>query len=266
MRSLPPNPLLPRRTLTLAIGLGFLASLSGCAKFPDGGGVGNFTKISFRFRVAGSINDTIDSSPLSQYIYVVAIRTINTEDVPNTGAPSPVIGNNSPNGFVAGSPTHFVQYDSTRPGRPFSLYKFNPGPTPSDPTNPINLGSWFDTSATRRPILGYAAPVTGGDPRELQFDLYTDQLVDSDNLASTLTKLQVNILTMNVKSTASGSRSWDALGNTLSPTEVNTTVIVDLRFNHIVNNASGIEPTNDTAGFSDPDDDISDFSIEVQRP
>jgi hypothetical protein len=56
------------------------------------------------------------------------------------------------------------------------------------------------------------------------------------------------------------------LGNSLSPTEIVTTLTVDLRFNQIINNASGIEPENDTVGFVDPDVDISDFTIEVQRP
>jgi len=264
MRSLSPNSVFSRRFIGLA-GLAILAG-GGCAKFPDGGGVGEFTRVSFRFRVSGAINDAVDTTPLSQYVYIVAVRALDTEDVPNVGAPAPVIGDNSPNGFVAGSPTHFVVYDSTRAARPFILNKFNPGPTAGDPDNPINLGSWFDTSATRRPIINFTSPVNGGDPKELKFDLFVDQLVDSDNLAPNLKKLQVNILAMNVKSTSSARRSWDALGNSLSPTEIVTTLTVDLRFNQIINNASGIEPENDTVGFVDPDVDISDFTIEVQRP
>jgi hypothetical protein len=71
---------------------------------------------------------------------------------------------------------------------------------------------------------------------------------------------------MNRLATTSGSRVWDALGNSLNPGEVNTFVTVDLRSNVTVDNRLGVEPQNDTVGANDPDVDISDFSIEVQRP
>ncbi len=266
MRILPSNPVLFRRHSLafagiLAVGLG---PMSGCARFPTNG-VGEFSRISFRLRVTGNINDATDDSPLTQYIYIIALRVLTTDTTPPTGAPIPVLGDNSPNGFVAGSPTHFVLYDPTRPSQPLVLNKFNPGPTAGDPTNEINLASWFDTSATRGRIVNYTLP-GDGDRRELRFDIFANQLADSDTAAANLRRIQVNFLTMNRLATTSGSRVWDALGNSLNPGEVNTFVTVDLRSNVTVDNRLGVEPQNDTVGANDPDVDISDFSIEVQRP
>lgn len=268
MRNLSPN--LVRVRFHSLVGLALLGCVAagGCARFPAQGALGNFTRITFRFSVSGAINDSLDGTPLSQYVYIVAIRTLTTDDIPVTGSPLPVVGSPSSNGFVAGSPTHFVQYDSLRTSQPFVLNKFNPGPTPGDPSNPINLTSWFDTAPTRGRIVNFVRPIDpGGNPRTLQFDIFTNQLVDSDNLAANLRQLQVNILTMNrTANTGGGTRVWDALGNSLNPTELNTFITVDLRTNTVTDNRNGVEPQADTVGANDPDVDISDFTIEVQRP
>jgi len=257
---------MPKNSLFALIGAVALVLAPGCARFPDDGGIGNFTRISFRFRVQGKINDANDESPLTQYVYIVAIRTLTTDDIPNTGAPSPVIGDNTPNGFVAGSPTHFVLYDSTRPAQPFTLFKFNPGPTPGDPDNPVNLSSWFDTTPTRGRIINFVRP-QDGDPAELQFDLFANQLVDSDADADTIRRIQVNILTMTrLSTTPGGTRIWDSIGNSQLPSEINAFLNVDLRGNSVVNNQLNTEPTGDTVAGNDPDIDLTDFRIEVERP
>jgi hypothetical protein len=216
-------------------------------------------------QVGGRFNDAIDDTPLTQYIYIIGIRVLTTDTIPPTGEPIPVIGGNSPNGFIAGSPTHFVIYDPTRAGQPLILNKFNPGPTPGDPSNPVNLSSWFDTAPTRGRILNFTLP---GDlaGRELRFDIFANQLADSDNLAADIRRIQVNFFAMSRLATSPGSRVWDSLGNSLNPGEVNTFVNVDLRSNLTVDNRLGIELASDTVGGSDPDLDIVDFSIEVQRP
>ena len=247
----------------------FLLAGVGCAKFPNDGGLGNFTKITFRIKVAGNINTTQDDTPFTNYVYLVAIRTLTSEEVPNTGAPVPVIGSNTPNGFVAGSPTHFVQFASDNPQRayPFTLYKFNPGPTAGEPDNPVNLASWFDTTSTRGAITNFQR--LDSDPRTLQFELYVNQLVDADSAASTIKKLQINLLTMNRLATGgSGGRLWDALGNATIPSEVSTTITVDLRSSTTVDNRFETEPstTSDVSGGNDPDLDIRDFSVTVQQP
>ena len=242
---------------------------TSCAKFPANGGIGNFTKITFRIKVAGNINTTQDDTPFTNYVYIVAIRALTTEDVPNTGAPVPVIGSNTPNGFVAGSPTHFVQFASDNPLRsyPFILYKFNPGPTTGDPDNPVNLASWFDTTPTRGAITNFQR--LDSDPHTLQFELFVNQLVNTDADASTIKKLQINLLTMNRLATSGSSgRLWDALGNANVPSELTTTITVDLRSNNTVDNRFETEPstTPDVTGGNDPDLDIRDFSVTVQQP
>jgi hypothetical protein len=239
---------------------------ASCAKFPDTAGPGNFARITFRMRVAGNINTVQDDTPLTNYVYIFAIRVLTTDETPNTGAPQPVVGENNPNGFVAGSPTHFVQFDPARnPTRPFTLYRFNPGPSPGDPTNPINLASWVETTSSRGPIIDQFDEST---PNELRFDVFVNQLVNSDAEANTVRRLQVNLLTMNrlANQGSTRDRSWDALGDQRLPSEISTFVTVDLRTNQIVDNRQNIEPTGDVVNLSDPDLDISDFSIEVQQP
>jgi hypothetical protein len=71
---------------------------------------------------------------------------------------------------------------------------------------------------------------------------------------------------MNRLATSGGARVWDAIGNSLNPVDVNSFVTVDLRVNGVVDNRFSIEPAGDTAGGDDPDLDLADFSIEVQRP
>jgi hypothetical protein len=241
--------------------------VGGCARFPDTPET-SFTKLSFRLRVAGAINDSRDDTPLTSYVYIVAIRVLTTEEIPNTGSPQPVINDNSPNGFVAGSPTHFVVYDSQRPAQPFTLNKFLPGPTPGDPDNPINLAQWTDTAPTRGRIVNYSRPGDpGADPRELRFEIFANQLVDSDDQADQIRRIQVNILTMNrLSNQGSGQRTWDALGDTRNPAEINTFLNIDVRANLIVDNLLGTEPADDTAGALDPDADLIDYTIEIERP
>lgn len=250
------------KLLLAAAAAGLLAG--GCAKYPSGTGADTFTKVSFRMKVRGQINPN--------YVYIVAIRVITTEDTPNTGAPIPVIGSNTPNGFVAGSPTHFVRFDpNSNPNQPFILYKFNPGPTQNDPTNTVNLASWYDTTATRGPIVNYSS--LSDYPSELRFDLFTNQLVDADSEAGTITKLQVNFLTMN-KTAVSGTsgREWDALGNSQSSSDITDTITIDLRSNNQVDNGPDpdsnptLEPAGDTVGGDDASLDLTDFTVSVTQP
>jgi len=254
-----------------ALGL-FALVLGGCAKFPDGDQLGSFTRISFRMRVSGKINTVSDDDPLTSYVYIVGIRVLTGEDVPVNGAPAPVVEAGTPNGFIAGYPTHFVEFRSDIPttSRPYILYKFGPGPSPGEPDNPVNLSAYTDTAATRPPIIQYGVPGQGSTPlNEIQFDLFTNQLVDSDDLADTITKLQINFLTMNKRATSGTSgRVIDALGDTRA-TSANESIVIDLRSNSIItNNGAGgtIEPTGDPFPTNDPDVDISDFTVEVHRP
>ncbi|CAN5409385.1 hypothetical protein BH11ARM2_BH11ARM2_33310 [soil metagenome] len=246
-----------------------LLLIASCAKFPDNDTSSRFARISFTIQMQGEINDTSDDTPLTNYLYYVAIRTITTEDVPNTGAPVPVIDSNTPNGFVAGSPTHFVLFDSQRPTQsyPYRLFKFNPGPVETDPDNPINLGSFFDTASTRGPIVNFVRPTDSANKNELKFDIFLNQLANTDEDATQIKKLQINVLTMNQLATQGvNTRAFDALGNSQSPSEINTTITIDLRSNNIVTNNQGIEPTGDVINGNDPSLDIQNYTVEVHQP
>jgi hypothetical protein len=265
MRNLSPNLVLHgRRCLKLAGLAGVALSCGSCAKFPTGG-AGNFTAITFSFTVAGQINTT------APYIYDVAIQASSVFPPISTYAPLPVINSSNPNGRVGGSPNFFVEFNSQNPNSPlpFTLNRFalqSEVPNPNDPTNPVNLAVWAPT--TRGQIFNFTTPQTGGGPSTLSFTVYTNELADSDTAANQLLCLQVNILTMTrLANQGGGSRIIDALGNSSTVSGLNQFLVVDLRYNSTYQNASmQLEPTGDTFGGTEPDVDISDFTITVQRP
>ncbi len=245
---------------------GLVLSMSGCAKYPTGAQA-LFTKVTIRLRVSGKINTAADTDPTTSYIYVIAIRaSTEANPLPNL-APFPAINNTNPNGRVSGSPTHFVEFNTLNPNAsfPFVLYNFAPGPTADDPTNPTDLSRFSDTTPTRGPIVSFVQYIPGTN--EIKFDVFTNQLVDSDALAQTLQTLQVNLLTMNrYTNQGSGLRAWDAIGDNRVSGGLSF-ITVDLRRNGTVNNSFlSIEPESDVSGANDPDLDIVDWSVDVQRP
>jgi hypothetical protein len=247
--------------------------LVGCAKFPTGIDQPEFTRVTIRMRVAGNINTTFDETPASAYIYNIAIRATEDSNPPDNLAPVPVVNPNSPNGRMAGSPTHFVEFDSQNPNsaEPFVLYRFatrQEVPDPNDPDNPINLT--FFTRSTRGRIVNYQN--LSDNPSELRFDIFVNMLADTDEEARRLQTLQINFLTMNRLATGvGGTRVIDSIGDNRIPSEFNRYILVDLRRDGVIDNrtgpSAGIEPSNDTwpGGLLDPDLDIIDWSIEVQR-
>ncbi|MEZ0327544.1 MAG: hypothetical protein ACAH95_16720 [Fimbriimonas sp.] len=253
--------------------LAAIALVCGCAKFPETAGGEQFTRVTFRMRVGGKINTALDEDGTIYYIYDVAIRATPELNPEDRFAPVPVVASNNPNGRMAGSPTHFVEFDSQNPNsaEPFILYRFATQaevPNPSDPTNPINLNSF--SRATRGRIVNYQN--LSEDPSVLQFDIFVNQLADDDTAARLLTSLQVNFLTMSRLSTGvGGTRAIDSIGDNRVPSEFNRYIKIDLRQNGVTNNQSGIttgiEPTGDIypTGVNDPDLDIVDWSIEVHR-
>lgn len=235
-----------------------VAIVAGCAKFPTNGATNNVTRISFMMRVQGKINTTVDEDPGTNYIYLVGIRTA-TEDNPDPQTnPQPVFSAPHPNGFVQGQPTHFVQFDTINPNAtyPFHLYQFA---KTGDPNNPIDLSTYTEVN---QPIINFTRPDPGSGV--LKFDLYLNQLADSQDAMNNLKFLQVNFLTMNktARETTSG-RMQDYLGDNNNASEVNKAITIDLRTNTIRQNDGIYEPQGDT---SDPDLDIVDWSIQVTRP
>lgn len=258
------------KTIRLLIAALLCAS---CAKFPSGGDIAEFTKITFSFRVRGKINTTLDEDPNIYYLYFMALRASTDRNPDPRFAPQPVVADNNPNGFVAGSPTHFVQFDSQNPNsaEPFVLYRFSKSsevPNPSDPNNPINLASF--ARSIRGRIIDYQN--LSENPNTLSFSVFANMLADNDADAKLLQTLQVNFLTMNRLATgAGGTRIIDALGDTQSPLGINQYVTVDLTTDGTYSNTFGsysnLEPQQDTlpAGVQDPDLDIVDWSIRVEH-
>ncbi|MFZ4506156.1 MAG: hypothetical protein ACOYON_00485 [Fimbriimonas sp.] len=225
----------------------FLLSLllvGGCAKFPEGGTVAGDKRLLFTMRVDGEIR--------SEYVYIIPLR-VSTETNPDSNGPIPVITYPNANGFVAGLPTHFVRYDPLQ-AQPFAIYRF---------TN-TDLTSWA--------LVGYPiryTPVTTGG-KVLAFEISTTQLADSAILAAALASVQVNFLTMNRTSTATGaSRVIDSLGDNRLPSEINEFIRIPLTTSGTYDNQrfNFLEPPSDSAATRDcpePDLDISDWSVEVR--
>jgi hypothetical protein len=241
----------------LAIGL------AGCAKFPDSATGGNFTRIVFRLEFAGEVNPN--------YIYDVAIRATTDINPETQLAPQPVteeINGFSPNGRMAGSPTHFVEYSESSGSTdafPFRLFVFAPGPGPNDPDNPTNLAQY--TESGRRRIINFVRPTA--DSRFLEFELFTDQLVNTDAEAQQLNTLMVNILPMSrLQNVSGGVRVLDALGDTRS-TALNDFLRIDLRQSRVYTDSGDFEPEGDTLPASvgvDPALDLVGYTIQVILP
>jgi hypothetical protein len=214
--------------------------------------------------VAGTINPN--------YIYDIALRASSSSNPDVQNAPLPTLSSNNPNGRMAGSPTHFVEFYAPASDptiEPFVLYRFSlqsEVPNPSDPNNAINLASWARSGRGR--IVNFT-PVTTGSSNTLQFSIFTNMLADTDAAANALESLQVNLLTMNrISSQGGGNRTIDSLGDNNSSSGINTFLKVDLRASGSYNNlipgpGYQIEPTGDCP---DPDLDVTDFSIDVAKP
>jgi len=251
------------------LALGLAVGCASCAKFPDNATGSQFTRIIFRLEVAGKINTSIDDDPSTFYLYDFAIRASTDPNPQDQTAPRPVLGANEPNGRMAGSPTHFVEFNGqfATVANPFVLYRFaktSEVENPTDPTNDIELSSFAES--TRRRIVNFDRVENG--TRVLQFELFTDQLADTDEAAQALQSLQVNFLSMTRPANiGSGTRVIDAFGDTRSP-QINDYFLIDLRANRVYSGtlSPGFEPENDTIPGTLPDVDIVNWSIEVQRP
>ena len=216
-------------------------SIFGCAKYPSTVNP-NATRLIFRMTVRGQIR--------SDYVYVFPIHT--TMDAnPTTLGPIPVVAFPNANGFVAGDVEYFVVW--TPDTQQYTLYKFN------------------DASLTTFTAIGVpinTLDVTSGS-KTLGFDLSLEQLVTTPGTSTQLMNLQVNFLTMNFRLTPGtnpNSRIIDCLGNTNSFADLNEPVKIPLTTSGVYDNTrfNFIEPVN--SDCPDPDLDITDWSVEVQRP
>jgi len=252
--------------------------IAGCAKYPPTGSGNGFPLITFSFTVANRLHVPTEGDP-SFYLYYVGITASNSLNPDPKLSPQPVVSDSSQNGFMAGSPTHFVLFQSQNPqsAQPFQLFQFlpNSGGTsnPADPTNPINLTQWV--LSNRASIVKYVQwtptqPAPGQETgyNTISFSIFANALADTDADAMNLHTLQVNFLTMNRSGKGSGgTRIIDSIGNDRDPSQINAYVQVSLDTDGIYSNTtglySGLEPPNDTLGGADPDVDIVDWSITV---
>lgn len=225
----------------MRFGIGLVAAAllfcASCAKFPSSGGLPNDKRLVFIMQVQGTINPN--------YVYIVALRPSTEPNPPDTG-PIPVIAPPWGNGFVAGNATHFVRWDVNQ-SPDYLLYAFQ------DP----NLLQYF---AIGVPIV-YEDVLPG--VKRIRFEIDLSQIIPAAMLDQ-YESIQVNFLTMDVvPQGATGSKQWDALGNSLVPSGINQYVTLSLRTSGIYNNQTffDLEPQNDTTL---PDLDIVDWSVEVR--
>lgn len=249
--------------------LAALLALAGCAKFPSDGST-DFTRLNFRFTVDGRVNPN--------YQYFVAIRLITADQTDTqTNGPIPVVSTGSKNGFVEGSPTHYVQYDPAGSIEAYTIHRFLPkteAPDDSD-TNPINLGA---QEIVGQPLSGTDPNLQGNDPQLFQFELSLQDLCRNAAGAqlvnpSSVVAIQFNILTMNrtaLNGGDIGSRVIDALGNQHSGTTFNNWKQVPLTTSRTYTNGEQSpidqETADDTYNGTLPDIDLTDWSLEVRTP
>ena len=222
--------------LIAALGLAGL----GCAKVPGGGGVAGSTRLVFRMEVAREIRPG--------YIYMVAVRPSTDLNPPEQG-PIPVIAPPWGNGFVAGTVTHFVMWADTQSPR-YLIYQFRPG---------TNLIEYF--------AIGSPINFIDVNPGEkvLRFEMDLTQVAPDVATAATYQSVQLNFLTMDrIPQGTTGTKNWDALGDSRLPTEVNSPITIPLRTSGIYDNAR-FQNLEVPADVADPDLDIVDWSVEVRR-
>lgn len=240
-----PNPLLDGRSGVRKLSLVMLAAaaslMGGCAKFPANITT-DATRVIFRMTVRGTIRQ--------DYVYIIPIR-VSTLLSPTDQGPIPVVAFPNANGFVDGHVDYFVVW--TPDTQQYTLYKFD------------------DSSLTLYTAIGVpinTVDVTPGSSTTIGFELSLQQILGSATSWDQLQSIQANFLTMNYRLTAGASASGriiDCLGNTNLQSDLNEPVTIPLATSGTYDNArfNEIEPA--TSDCPDPDLDISDWSIEVQR-
>ncbi|MBC8064023.1 MAG: hypothetical protein H7Y17_04285 [Chlorobia bacterium] len=231
--------------------------LAGCAKFPGSGTAGANTQVKFTMTVAGRIKPN--------YIYVVAIRW--AKDVsPFDGdrGPVPIIAVPWGNGIVAGRANVFVKWDSAQFPN-YKVFEFtDPIPDGSPPVN----GTAYLTNYEEKSIPLNTRDI-GDNDRTIEFTLDMSQIAQNSGDIPLLRTLQVNFLTMDRVPLANdpGSKFWDGIGDNDSVFGLGNFINVSLDSGTDYSNnglpQAGIETQGDVP---DPDLDIIDWTIQVNRP
>ncbi len=232
------------RIIVFVLIICFALLITGCAKFPDSGGIGSTKRLVFTSRVKGSLKTGLESGGTGlPYVYLIALN-LSKDDVPITQGPIPIVVPGG-NGIVAGDATHFILWNPLANPQ-YQIYKFRNS----------NLTEYFQTGI---PII--STPTSVGD-RDLAFEIDLSQLIPAAEVAD-YKSVQINFLSMNNTNTSGGGRLWDALGNSQLSSQINSPITIRLNNAQTYNNQSTglLEPENDTP---DPDLDFIDFSVEVR--
>ncbi len=250
MRILPPDPvLLGRRGVNAVIRAAALCVAllaTSCAKFPAVSGGQNIHLV-FTMTVAGHIQDGTQPGEVP-FIYMVAVNP-STDLFPTVTGPEPVVAAPWGNGFVAGNATAFIQY-YLQQGAPFAVWTF----TTPDLLQYAQSGN----------VINSSGPNGGAT---IQFEIDISEVTPSGVLPANLQSIQVNFLTMDRAPTGSfsGSKTWDALGDSRDPNTVNDYVRIPLTSSRIWTNSDfqDLEPSGDCPN---PNLDIVNWSVEVRKP
>ena len=217
-----------------AIVLIIIIAVSGCARFPSGSTSVSGTQLVITMTVQGQINPN--------YFYYVAI---DNDGDPNTG-PVAVAGPPWGNGWGGGFITSFVLFNRTEPVQGYTVYQVLPN------TNLIGK--------VREGVPISAVPVSPGS-RTLQFTVDLSQLDTTAIPADQIQSLNINFINVTepcLDPNFPGPRPYDGLGE--FGTDFLTVEVTTPRT--YSNETSRNESPGDVI---DPDLDIIDWSIEVQR-
>jgi hypothetical protein len=235
---------------------------AGCAKFPSGAGQGNSTRIVFTMTTATPLD--------SHLIYRVAMR-FSLQSDPTDSGPLPIAAFPWGNGYVAGNATNYVDWQPLLyPPNGYGLFAFRNCDTNQvcDLNAPAQIG--VPVVSTPVPVDGFGNPT--GNKISFAIDLSQLGLTPADLVTlQTNGTMQVNFLTMDIAPTGNDPRTkhWDAIGDENNPSSINIFLSIPLNVSHTYTNANYFDPlAHEPQGDEsfDPAIDITDWSIDVQKP
>jgi len=195
------------------------------------------------------------------YYYFVVINTSN--DSTGASGPVPVVAPPWGNGFVAGSATHFIEYNGSLPYDGYSVYTFTSG------------SSLNQYTATAIPTQDTAASSLSNS---LEFTIPLSDIATSSISASSMTSIQVNMIATNrlpTSPTDTSSKEFDSFGDTeYSTAGLNGWATISTAQSGSYSNSrtklvsGNVQKTNGSGGYSsttEPDLALTDWSILVER-
>lgn len=231
-----------------------LVLLPGCAKSPSSTGSAAGPQLTISLTVRGRIRP--------DYFYFVLFNVAGDNN--NSSGPTPVVAAPYGNGFASGAFTSFVRIDGTQPGGGggsaasvgYGVYQVVPG----------------SQLRTFSPLPSPVQTNTGNST--VQFRIPLSELATQSVPAGSIHTLQINFIATNTvpqDPSYTGTKEFDALGDSSQPGGINDFVSISTLQNGIYTNDRGLEPSGDVAEYvngvpqvvDDPDLDIVNYSIQV---